>query len=58
LSKSLNEEYRPGISAEQLYDRYTSFGADPFIMVIDGMDDTAEFSAWRYAKERCRQMCG
>jgi hypothetical protein len=54
---SLTGEYRPGISAEKLYDRYTSFGDDPFVVVVDGADDAAEFSAWRYAKERCQQMC-
>jgi hypothetical protein len=58
VDRSLKEEYRPGISAEALYDRYTSFGDDPFIMVIDGADDSANFSAWNYAKERCRVICG
>jgi hypothetical protein len=58
VDRSLNEEYRPGISAEDLYGRYTSFGDDPFIVVIEGQDDAAEFSAWLYAKERCRQLCG
>jgi hypothetical protein len=58
VERSLREEYRPGISAEALYDRYTSFGDDPFIMVIDGADDGAKFSAWSYAKERARAMCG
>ncbi|HAH64474.1 MAG TPA: hypothetical protein DCL72_03125 [Rhizobiales bacterium] len=33
VDNSLKEEYRPGISAEALYDRYTSFGSDPFIRV-------------------------
>lgn len=58
VDKSLAEEYRPGISAEALYDRYVSFGDDPFIVVIEGVDDGAEFSAWSYAKERCRAICG
>ena len=58
VDRSLREEYRPGISAEALYDRYTSFGDDPFIMVLDGADESAKFSAWSYAKERSRIMCG
>jgi len=58
VDRSLNEQYRPGISAETLYDRYSSFGDDPFIVVLDGVDDHAKFSAWDYAKERCRQRCG
>ena len=58
VDRSLAEEHRPGISAEALYDRYVSFGDDPFIVVIEGVDDSATFSAWSYAKERCRAICG
>ena len=58
VDQALKEEYRPGISAEQLYDRYTSFGDDPFVVVLDGTDEGARFSAWDYAKERCRALCG
>jgi hypothetical protein len=58
VDRSLKEEYRLGNSAEALYDRYTSFGDDPFIMVLDGVDDRATFSAWNYAKERCSAICG
>jgi hypothetical protein len=57
VDRSLEEEYRDGISAETLYDRYISFGDDPFIMVLDGADDRATFSAWSYAKERCHVIC-
>jgi hypothetical protein len=57
VDKSLKEEYSSGISAESLYDRYTSFGDDPFIVVLDGTDDRATFSAWSYAKERCTVIC-
>jgi hypothetical protein len=58
VDRALAEEHRPGISAEQLYDRYRSFGEDPFITVLDGEDASARFSAWTYAKERCRAICG
>jgi hypothetical protein len=55
---SLADEHQPGITAEKLYDRYTSFGCDPHIEVLDGTDKGATFSAWDYAKERCRALCG
>jgi hypothetical protein len=57
VDKSLEEGYRPGISAKKLYDHYASFGDDPFVVVLDGADERAEFSAWSYAKERCRIIC-
>jgi hypothetical protein len=57
VDRSLDEEYRAGISAEALYDRYVSFGDDPFIVVDDGTDKHAAFSAWSYAKERCPAIC-
>ena len=57
VERSIREEWRPGISAEALYERYTSFGEDPFIVVLDGADPQAAFSAWTYAKERCEAMC-
>jgi hypothetical protein len=58
VDRSLAEEHRPGITAEALFDRYRSFGEDPFITVLDGADEAATFSAWDYAKERCRALCG
>ena len=53
----LREGYRPGISAQALYDGYVMYGDDPFIVVVDGTDESAKFSAWDYAKERSRQIC-
>jgi hypothetical protein len=47
----------PAFSAEALYDRYTSFGEDPFIVAIDGSRPEVEFSGWRYAQERCEAIC-
>jgi hypothetical protein len=43
-----------GFNAEKLFDRYSSFGDDPFIRAVGGSDDRAKFSAWTYAKELCR----
>ena len=58
VDNSLNEMHKPGLSADALYSAYTSFGDDPFIVVVDGADDRTTFSAWNYAKERCRYICG
>jgi hypothetical protein len=57
VDRSLAGEHTPGMSAEDLYNRYVGFGDDPFIVVLDGADESAKFSAWSYAKERCRVMC-
>jgi len=58
VENSLQEGYRPGISAQALYDGYVMHGDDPFIVVVDGTDESAKFSAWDYARERSRQICG
>jgi hypothetical protein len=44
----LEREHKPGMSATELYDRYCSFGEDPFIR-----GPVAGFSAWEYARKRC-----
>jgi len=58
VDRSLEEEYTVGMSAEALYRRYVSFGDDPFIVVLDGPHEGVIFSAWTYAGERCRVICG
>ncbi len=50
-------DFRAGMTADALYERYTAFGEDPFIVVIGGTDEAARFSAWDYAKQRCRAIC-
>ena len=47
-------DYRPGMSASELYDRYTMFGEDPWV----SGPGTKDFSAWEYAKSRCEILCG
>jgi hypothetical protein len=49
----LASAYTPTMSAEELYQIYTSFGSDPFI--VGPGDD--KFSAWEYAKARCGVLC-
>jgi len=39
---------------DELYDYYTSFGSDPFIVALDPKGGRPSFSAWNYAKERCQ----
>ena len=51
---SLRSLYRPGMTAEVLYDHYTDFGDDPFIR---SDDRGCVFSAWNYARERCPEIC-
>jgi hypothetical protein len=53
VDEYLSSAYKPGMSAEDLYRSYTSFGEDPFII---GPGDE-KFSAWEYAKTRCSAMC-
>ena len=58
VDRSLRDLYRPGMTSAQLYDQYTSFGDDPFIVVLEGADPDARFSAWTYAAGRSREICG
>ena len=44
----------PGMTASELYDTYTSFGGDPFIVGVKPDDEPVQFSAWKYAEERSR----
>ena len=48
--------HRPGMTAKELFESYTSFGEDPFI-VGEGSGRVV-FSAWGYAKAQCAKMCG
>jgi hypothetical protein len=41
------------MSAAELYYRYTLFGEDPFIIMLDASATPAPFCGWDYAKERC-----
>lgn len=52
----LASAYQPGMTAEELYRSYTTFGEDPFIVPTDNNSEPSNFSAWRYARERCEQL--
>ena len=58
VERSLAWHHKPGMSADELYDYYTSFGDDPFIVAVGDAPLGERFSAWTYAKERCRAICG
>jgi hypothetical protein len=57
VDRSLAWNHKPGMTADELYDHYTSFGDDPFIVAIGDAPLGERFSAWNYAKERCREIC-
>lgn len=40
-------------STEDLYQSYTMFGPDPFVV---GGAENVPFSAWKYAKQRCNEI--
>ena len=52
----LLENYKPGMRAAELSSLYVNFGEDPFI--IGQGTQGVLFSAWNYAGERCREICG
>jgi hypothetical protein len=54
VERSLAENFRPGMSAEALVERYESFGDDAF--VIPTPEGIQPFSAWDYAKKRAGEM--
>lgn len=60
VDESLSSGYKRGISAGKLYELYTMFGEDPFI--VDNEPNSSNsyprFSAWEYAKERAQDICG
>jgi hypothetical protein len=53
VEASLQQQYRPGMSADDLYEAYTSFGDDPSILP----PPPEAFSAWEYARKRCTEIC-
>jgi hypothetical protein len=57
VDASLIAESRPGMMAMQLYDRYTSFGDEPFIIAPLGAPEDVSFSARDYARSRVETLC-
>ena len=57
VDQFLIHAHKPGMSARDLYETYTGFGEDPFI-VSTYASVPVMFSAWKYAEERCDVICG
>jgi hypothetical protein len=55
VDESLLEEYRSGATADELYERYISFGDEPFVVAIGGAEKV-EFSARNYARRRVQEL--
>jgi hypothetical protein len=51
----LTLHHTPGMSADQLFALYTSFGDDPFSVPAA---PESPVSAWAYAGQRCAALCG
>jgi hypothetical protein len=54
VDADLLKYYKPGMTATDLYEQYTSFGCDPFIVATDTTEEPVVFSAWQYAQERSK----
>ena len=55
VDEYLESALKPGMSAEELWDSYKSFGEDPFIQSLGVAP--VRFSAWDYAHGRCADLC-
>jgi len=48
---------KPGASARAMLEYCRMFGDDPYI-ISDDTARTVPFSAWKYAEQRARELCG
>lgn len=48
----LQDIYKDGMTANQLYDHYVAMGEDPYIVGPEMVD----FSAWNYARQRAAEL--
>ena len=55
VDDALLARYADGETADQLFDRYTSFGDDPFVVALAGAPKV-EFSAATYARQRVQDL--
>jgi hypothetical protein len=53
VDEFLEQGYEPGMTSKELYGGYVGFGEDPFIIP----PGDPPFSAWNYARERCKEFC-
>jgi hypothetical protein len=52
VDSNLSGFMKPGMTAAELYEAYTGYGDDPFIVSVNADDERVRFSAWDYAKEQ------
>ena len=55
IERSLAECFKPGMSAEELFDVFSSFGEITFIFKDKG-DARAEFDPWKHARKRAGEL--
>lgn len=55
IDEDLQSLHRPGMTADELYHHYTSFGHDAYIISDDA---GCRFSGWDYACQRCNEIWG
>ena len=53
VEEYMEKGYSDTVTYEELYKGYTTFGEDPF---IQSDDENCKFSAWDYAKKRCKEL--
>ncbi len=53
LEEARGDSIPPIASAADLYQGYTMFGPDPFVV---GAAENVPFSAWKYAEQRCQEI--
>jgi hypothetical protein len=58
VDDELHRMLKRGTTAKELYRLYVAFGPDPFVVPLNPKDPDVEFSAWTYAKKRCKDLVG
>jgi hypothetical protein len=56
VDDELNAMHSRRMSAAELYRLYVAFGPDPFVVPLKPSDPDIKFSAWSYAKQRCKEI--
>jgi hypothetical protein len=54
VDDDLEQAIKPGMTAAELYESYTHFGSDPFVVPLNPAEECVKFSAWDYAKEQSK----
>ncbi|OKO82496.1 hypothetical protein [Bradyrhizobium sp. AS23.2] len=53
VDEYLSGAFKPGMTADALFESYTMFGEDPFVVPDSPGAAPVKFSAWDYARQRC-----